>query len=125
MPNHLFSSLLPPERDEQQACLVSADGREFSYGDLDRISARYASALISCGVGRGDRVAVQVEKSPEALFLYLGCIRAGAAFLPLNTAYTFVEIDYFIGDSEPALVVGDPEQADALQVIARAHGNTR
>lgn len=125
MPNHLFESLLPPDRDPRQPCLVSADGREFSYGDLGRMSARYASALVSRGVGKGDRVAVQVEKSPEALFLYLGCIRSGAAFLPLNTAYTLAEVEYFIGDSEPALVVGRPEQAEALKEIARAHGDAR
>ena len=125
MPNHLFSALLPPERERQQLCVIAADGREFSYGDLDRISARYAAALASCGVRKGDRVAVQVEKSPEALFLYLGCIRSGAAFLPLNTAYTLAEIDYFISDAEPALVVGRPEQAGVLREIAGKHGNSR
>ena len=59
----------------------------------------------------GDRVAAQVEKSTEALFLYLGCVRAGAVFLPLNTAYTPAEVEYFIGDAEPALVVGDARPA--------------
>jgi malonyl-CoA/methylmalonyl-CoA synthetase len=125
MSNYLFSSLLPTERDPEQICLIAPDGRTFSYGDIDRISARYASALVSCGIGKGDRVAVQVEKSPEALFLYLGCIRSGATFLPLNTAYTFAEIDYFIGDAEPALIVGRPEQAEEMKEIARAHGNAR
>ena len=106
MPNHLFSSLVPPERARGRQCLVASDGRRFTFGEVDQISARYASALASSGVRQGDRVAVQVEKSPEALFLYLGCIRSGAVFLPLNTAYTLPEIEYFIGDSEPALVVG-------------------
>jgi malonyl-CoA/methylmalonyl-CoA synthetase len=54
-------------------------------------------------------VAVQVEKSPEALMLYLACLRAGAVYLPLNTAYTLAELDYFIGDAQPRLVVVDPK----------------
>ncbi len=105
--------------------MIASDGRRFTFGEVDQISARYASALASSGVRQGDRVAVQVEKSPEALFLYLGCLRAGAAFLPLNTAYTLVEIEYFLRDSEPAVVVGRPEQADALETIARACGVKR
>ena len=56
----------------------------------------------SQGVAPGDRVAVQVEKSPEVIFLYLACLRAGAVYLPLNTGYTLAELDYFFGDAEPA-----------------------
>ena len=125
MPNHLFSSLLPRHRAPGDECLIASDGRRFTYGEIDAISARYASALAGSGVVRGDRVAVQVEKSPEALFLYLGCVRAGAVFLPLNTAYTLVELEYFVNDAEPALIVGRPEQADALADIARRHGGAR
>ena len=60
------------------------------------------------GVKPGDRVAVQVEKTPEAVALYLACLRAGAVYLPLNTAYTIAELDYFVGDAEPALFVSAP-----------------
>ena len=109
MPNHLFDSLIPAGRAPGQTCLETADRRRFTYGDLDRLSARYAQALTCCGVRKGDRVALQAEKSPEALFVYLGCLRAGAAFLPLNTAYTLAEIAYFVGDAEPTLFVGPPE----------------
>ena len=66
----------------------------------------------------GDRVAVQVEKSVPALILYLATVRAGAVFLPLNTAYTLNELDYFIGDAEPSLVVCDPSKADGIAAIA-------
>ena len=59
----------------------------------------------------GDRVAVQIEKSVEALVLYLATVRAGAVYLPLNTAYTLHELEYFLGDAEPSLVVCDPSQA--------------
>jgi len=79
-----------------------------SYGGLAALSARLAHALVSFGVKPGDRVAVQVDKSPEAIALYLACLRAGAVYLPLNTAYTRAEIEYFVGDAEPALFVCAP-----------------
>jgi malonyl-CoA/methylmalonyl-CoA synthetase len=85
-------------------------------------SGRMAQALVALGVKPGDRVAAQIEKSPEGLMLYLGTLRAGAVFLPLNTAYTAAELDYFIGDAEPKVVVCDPARFEALAAIARARG---
>ncbi|MBY6117789.1 malonate--CoA ligase [Mameliella alba] len=73
----------------------------------DRV-LRFASLLEGSGVRPGDRVAVQVDKSAEAVLLYLACLRVGAVFLPLNTAYTGAEIDYFLGDAEPRLFVCTP-----------------
>ena len=67
---------------------------------------------------KGDRVAVQVEKSPEAIFLYLACLRAGAIYLPLNTAYTRHEIEYFVTDAEPSVIVCRPGQEDAFRPSA-------
>ncbi len=93
-------------------------GAVFSYQDMLDASARYANALAGLGVGPGDRVAVQVEKSLDALMLYLGAIRAGAVFLPLNTAYTAAELTYFLGDAEPALLVCRPKDIDALRLVA-------
>jgi malonyl-CoA/methylmalonyl-CoA synthetase len=74
---------------------------------------RLAAVLRDLGVEPGDRVAVQVDKSPEAVLLYLACLQAGGIFLPLNTAYTGPEIDYFIGDAEPRLFVCRPETLSA------------
>ena len=93
------------------------DGRVLSYADVEMQSARYANVLRDLGVGIGDRVAVQVEKSAEMLMLYLGCLRAGAVFLPLNPAYTLGELDHFIGDAEPGLFVGDPATADQIRAM--------
>ena len=70
-----------------------------------------ANVLVARGVKPGDRVAAQAEKSVAALVLYLATVRAGAVYLPLNTAYTLHELDYFIGDAEPKLVVCDPAKA--------------
>ena len=95
------------------------DGRRYAYGDLEQVSGRFAAALQGMGVQPGDRVAVQVEKSIEALMLYLATVRAGAVFLPLNTAYTPAEVEYFLTDAEPALFVCAPEKAEALRPKAR------
>ncbi|MEY4250338.1 MAG: hypothetical protein RJA87_1971 [Pseudomonadota bacterium] len=85
--------------------LIDADGHGPTYGQLDDLSARFASVLRSYGVEAGDRIVVQVDKSVGAMALYLGCLRIGAIFVPLNTAYTAAEVDYFLGDSEPRLFV--------------------
>jgi malonyl-CoA/methylmalonyl-CoA synthetase len=92
----------------------TADGRRVTYGEMFAGSARYAHALREMGVEPGDRVAVQVEKSPEAILLYLACLRAGAVYLPLNTAYTLAELEYFLGDAEPRLTVCDPGAESAI-----------
>ena len=83
-------------------------------------SARFAHALRALGVRAGDRVAVQVEKSPEAVLLYLATLRLGAVYLPLNTAYTAAELEYFLGDAGPALFVCTPERQSDLEPLARA-----
>jgi malonyl-CoA/methylmalonyl-CoA synthetase len=122
MGNHLFDLIRAriPAPDAPFALLD--DGRRYSYADMVDVSARFANALVSLGVKPGDRVAVQVEKSIEALMLYLGAVRAGAIFLPLNTAYTPAEIEYFLGDAEPAVFVCDPSKAEALKPYGEKAG---
>jgi malonyl-CoA/methylmalonyl-CoA synthetase len=88
-------------------------GRDrLTYGDADRLSAQLAHALVAAGVRPGDRVAVQAEKSPGFVLLYLACVRAGAALVPMNTAYTADEVAHLVGDAEPALVVDDARLAE-------------
>jgi malonyl-CoA/methylmalonyl-CoA synthetase len=101
--------------------LTTREGRVYTYDDLRQISARVAHTLVAQGVKPGDRVAVQVEKTPEGVFLYLGCLRAGAALLPLNPAYRSDELAYFLDDAEPALVVGDPANGDLTRLCAARH----
>ncbi|MBT9598318.1 MAG: malonyl-CoA synthase [Vitreoscilla sp.] len=107
---NLFSALraaFPADLDS--LAIQPADGpdtrRFYTWRDLDHASARIANLLDSLDLPPASRVAVQVEKSVEALLLYLGVLRAGHVFLPLNTAYQAAEIDYFIGNAEPAVVV--------------------
>ncbi|MEA2840667.1 MAG: malonyl-CoA/methylmalonyl-CoA synthetase [Methylobacteriaceae bacterium] len=128
MSAHLYEALSArfPQRDKP--FLTTPEGRELSYRGLDEGSARIASVLRNLGVEPGDRVAVQVEKSPEAVLLYLACVRAGAIFLPLNTAYTPAEIGYFLRDAEPKVFVCDPSRrrklADAVEKARVAHVET-
>ncbi|MCW1844100.1 malonate--CoA ligase [Prosthecomicrobium hirschii] len=105
--------------------IETGDGRRITYADLWATTARIANHLVALGLKPGDRVAVQVEKSPEALMLYLATIRAGGVFLPLNTAYTLAELEYFIGDAEPAIVVCRPADADAMTALASRLGAAR
>jgi malonyl-CoA/methylmalonyl-CoA synthetase len=99
----------------------NGDGRTFTFGEIWALAGRMAGALADQGVTAGDRVAVQVEKSPEAITLFLACARLGAIYLPLNTAYTLNELDYFIGDAEPRVVVATPARRDEIEALARKH----
>lgn len=121
MSNHLFDAIRTAA-SRGGIFIDTADGRQWTYDQMLSGSAALARKLIQLGVQPGDRVAVQVEKSPEALLLYLSCLRAGAVYLPLNTAYTLAELDYFIGDAEPALVVCSPAARDGLVPVATDHG---
>ena len=122
MGNHLFDLIKARMPAPTASFAFLDDGRTYSYADMVAVSARFANALVALGVKPGDRVAVQVEKSLEALMLYLGTVRAGAIFLPLNTAYTPAEIEYFLGDAEPAVFVCDPAKAEALKPFADKAG---
>ncbi len=88
-----------------QAFLLLPDERSVTFGRLLADAARVTTWLERCGVRAGDRVVVQLDKSPAAVVLYLGCVRSGAVFIPLNTAYMPHEVEYFLADADPALVV--------------------
>lgn len=120
MTSNLFDRIERANPDRSRPLVEMPDGGRLTYGDVFAESARLANALIARGVMPGDRVAVQVEKSPAAFFLYLACLRAGAVYLPLNTAYTQAELAYFIGDAEPKLLVCDPARRDSLEPLAAA-----
>ncbi|MEM1048080.1 MAG: malonyl-CoA synthase [Pseudomonadota bacterium] len=120
--NPLFDTLFADKAADSRPFLFLHDDRTVSYADFHALTGRIANALVSNGVVPGDRVAVQVPKSAEALALYAACARAGAVFLPLNTAYTPAEIGYFVGDAEPRLVICDPAAEAALAPIAAETG---
>jgi malonyl-CoA/methylmalonyl-CoA synthetase len=105
---------------EPRVPFLDTAAQRYSYGDLDRLSAALGRRLRALGVAKGDRVAVQVEKSPQAVFLYLACLRIGAVYLPLNTGYTLRELDYFFTDAEPRVIVCDPARERDVAGLAGA-----
>ncbi|HED14737.1 MAG TPA: malonyl-CoA synthase [Gammaproteobacteria bacterium] len=118
---NLYSLLRSRFADHGEACCLElADGRCISYDQVDQQSGRMAGALTELGVKPGDRVLVQTDKSLETVILYLACLRTGAVFLPLNTAYTASEIRYFMNDASPVVAVCRPQNYSALSPIARA-----
>ncbi|SMF43946.1 malonyl-CoA/methylmalonyl-CoA synthetase [Tistlia consotensis] len=108
--------------DRSRPAIVQPGGAEISYGELEAAAGRYAAVLRRLGCKPGDRVAVQVDKSVEAVFLYLGCAQAGCVYLPLNVAYTADEVAYFLGDAGPALFVCRPEAEAKLKPVAEGAG---
>ncbi len=122
MSNYLFALIRSRIANPAKTFIETQDGRRFSFGDMLARSAQLAHALVGLGVQPGDRVAVQVEKSAEAVLLYLACVRAGAIYLPLNTAYTPAEVEYFLGDAEPRVFVCAPNRLADLTPVARKTG---
>ncbi|SEM70477.1 malonate--CoA ligase [Palleronia pelagia] len=122
MSNTLYDALFAPHADRSDPFLYLADGRIISHADFAAVAAQFAHVLTGAGLNPGDRLAVQVEKSPEALAIYAGAVQAGVIFLPLNTAYTTDELEYFIENSGARMLICDPAKADALGPLARAQG---
>ena len=123
MTNHLYDGLLANIDPERMFAKIPGNPtRYYTYQHVHDVSAKFANRLIALGVKPGDRVAVQVPKSIEAIMLYLGTARAGAVFLPLNTAYTAGEIEYFVEDATPRIFVCDPQDAETYAPMAERLG---
>ncbi len=100
-----------------RVALTTDEGHSMTFADLDRESARLSAYLQSLGCEGGARVSVQVEKSPQALCLYLACLRAGLVFHPLNTGYKASELSYFLSNAEPSVVVCDSSDLEMMQSL--------
>ncbi|HDZ47532.1 hypothetical protein LCGC14_0058300 [marine sediment metagenome] len=123
MSHNLFATFAAKMGERADAdFMTTREGQRYSYTDALSQSAQLAGALTELGVKQGDRVAVQVDKSPEAILLYLACLRIGGVYLPLNTGYTGDEIRYFLNDAEPALFVCRPKTHDEARTIAADTG---
>ncbi len=122
MANPLYDTLFGCHAGRTAPFLHLADGGTLSYDAFLRLAARYAHAFCAAGLEPGDRLAAQIEKSPEALAVYAACVQAGIVFLPLNTGYTGDELEYFVTDSSAKLLLCDGARADALRPMAEAAG---
>ena len=119
---NLFDLIVARAGRPGQMALEAPDATALTYAGLFERSGRAANALVALGVKPGDRVAAQIEKSTDVIVLALACLRAGAALLPLNTAYTLAELEYFLSDAEPALTVCRPAALGAVRELARRLG---
>lgn len=124
MANPLYDSLFGQNQGKNTPFLQLADDTIISHGAYLRLAAQYAHVFTNLGVQPGDRVAVQIAKSPQALAVYAACVQAGIVFLPLNTAYTADEVSYFVKDSGARVVLCDDKRFEALRPIANAFGAT-
>ena len=122
MPNPLYDALFAPLKTRETPFLILPDGTTIAGAAFHAMCARVAGALAALGLEPGDRMAVQVEKSPEALALYGGAVMAGVVFLPLNTAYTPDEVAYFLGDAGARLLLADGARSAALAPVAERCG---
>jgi malonyl-CoA/methylmalonyl-CoA synthetase len=122
--NMLFDALVAPLETRGDAVLIRPDDSEVTGEQLFALSGQIANVLRDAGVEPGHRVAMQCEKSVEALALYLACLRVGSLFLPLNTAYMPAEMEYFVGDAEPTVVVSSIKAVDQMAPICANHNAT-
>ncbi len=123
MTNHLFDKLLANGEPDRMFAEIPGDPtRYYTYQHVHDVSAHLANRLTDLGLKPGDRVAVQVPKSIEAIMLYLATVRAGGVFLPLNTAYTASEVEYFLEDATPRIFVCDPNDKDTYATITNRLG---
>ncbi|KIC45967.1 malonyl-CoA synthase [Ruegeria sp. ANG-S4] len=117
MANPLYDGLFGAHAGKRTPFLHLLDGTTLTHQDFLNIAARMAHVATRLGLKPGDRVAAQVEKSPEALALYAACAQAGLVFLPLNTAYTVDELTYFVENSGASLIVCDSKNAGELSAV--------
>jgi malonyl-CoA/methylmalonyl-CoA synthetase len=117
-----FQSRFPV--DPEAPFLISPEGGILSYGDLLPRTAQLANLFAALGAGKGDRIAIQVEKSIEALLVYLATLRLGAVHLPLNPGYTIGEVRYFLTDAEPAVFICRPQDEAAMRALCGDLGVT-
>ncbi|MBW8708168.1 MAG: malonyl-CoA synthase [Alphaproteobacteria bacterium] len=117
MTDNLFTRFSSPALHRNRVFLAPPGRAPVTFAQAFDQAGRFAHVLTAHGAKKGDRVAVQVEKSAENIFLYLACLRAGLVYLPLNTGYTASELSYFIGDAEPAIFVCAPRDWNMLNGI--------
>ena len=122
MPNYLYQRLVTPREQSDHPFLILEDNTSLSYKKVCERINQFANCLVENGLQPGDRVAAQVNKSWQALALYLACVKAGGVFLPLNNAYTPREVEYFIHDAEPRFLVCDPDAKDTIGPVALSTG---
>lgn len=114
--SHFDASL---KKTDNKPILILDNGTTYDYEVIKGKSAQIASLLINLKVSPGERISIQIEKSPESLFLYLACLRAGLIYHPLNPGYTESELEFFISDAEPTVIICDPKNLSVFEKLAK------
>ena len=122
MANPLYDALFGRHLGQATVFLQMQDGTTLTHGHFLQQAAQYAHVLTNFSLTPGDRVAVQIEKSPQSLAIYAACVQAGLIFLPLNTAYTASELSYFVEDSDARVLICDPKSQPSLTRLAQTTG---
>lgn len=122
MANALYDALFAPHVDNQSVFLECDDGVQVTYGAFVKRAAQIAHVLSENGIAPGDRLVVQTPKTRETVALYAAAVQCGGVYLPLNNAYTFDEVSYFVGDAKPKVIVCDAADIAKLQPLADKHG---
>lgn len=122
MANPLYDTLFGQHHGKHTPFLLLQDGDIITHAAFLKMAAQYAHLLEQLGLKPGDRAAVQIEKSPQALAVYAACAQTGIVFLPLNTAYTADEVTYFVEDSGARILLCDQKNANGLAPVAKACG---
>ena len=121
MTKYFYDGVFAPHADSQKIFLHTPDG-DISYAEFTALTDRIAAMLVAAGLAPGDRVAVQADKSVMLFALYVATVKAGGVYLPLNTGYTAAELDYFLGDAKPRIVVVAGKAEAAIAPIATRIG---
>ncbi|HKJ75524.1 MAG TPA: AMP-binding protein, partial [Alphaproteobacteria bacterium] len=122
MSDNLIDLILSRSPDPEKALIETPEGRTITYSQAFALAGRFMATLRHLGVEPGDRVMVKVDKSPEASILYFAVLAMGAVYVPLNSDYTLAELDYFIGDAEPAVIFSRPSEAGDVSKLTGRHG---
>lgn len=122
MNHNLYALLRSRFPSDPSGSFLDTSKDVFSYADLERESAIYARLFLDAGLEKGDRVLVQVEKSAANVFIYAACLRYGLIYLPLNTAYQKNEIEYFVDNAKPSMIICDPGHQSNMRQLAESHG---
>lgn len=123
MNHNLYAQLHELNQDRlDNKFLTTPEGSSYTYREIDERSAAMATVLLQIGLEAGDRVVVLIDKSTEAVVLYLACLRAGLVYVPLNPAYSGEDIGYFLGDTDPKLFIFAPDRAEKLRPMAEIAG---
>ncbi len=121
MSRNFFTSIKQNIKDLNKIFIREPNGTTITYGQMVKLSSQFSNMFFQLGLEKGDRVMMYADKSPEAVIVYVACLRAGFVFTPINPTYTKRELEYFIHDAMPKVIISD---VDKERVILKNKRNS-